>query len=149
MIFFSKPSTNVRGTEVLTEICISTVATYYLGSCGCYPCPHDVCCHLCCHGDGSHSGHSGGGSSLPGCAAADDAQNLDHLCSAGSCCSCSGRDDALSLLHLIYHLQAFASAEDWGSHRSAAQAAACGAAPSCCSSTDITEITKYNIQVSF
>lgn len=123
--------------------CLSTVATYYHGSHGCYPYPHDVCCHRGCHGDDCHSCRSGGGS-CHGCGCiADDDLNLAHLRSADFCPHCLfGTTDAdrgcycAALSHLCQNflLQASASAEAWRSRHSTAQAAACGAATSCCSS---------------
>lgn len=139
--FLSKLSTNLWRTEVFTEIplCLNIVAIYYLGSHGCHPSRHDVCCHLCCHGVGCHSCHSDG--SCPGCGrVADDGRNLIHLCSADFChCCSSGMTDAdrgfyrVALSHLCqnFHLQVVASAEAW---RSCHSTAAFGAATSCCSS---------------
>lgn len=123
--------------------CLSTVATYYLGTRGCCSDRH-VCCRLCCHVDGCHSGLSAG-DSCPGCGrVAGDGRNSVHLRSADFCRRCSfGNPDAdrgcwrvaLSPLCQNFHLQATASAEAWRSRHSTAQAAACGAATSRCSST--------------
>lgn len=124
---------------------LSIVAIYCLGSHGCHPYRHDVCCHLCRHGDGCHSCRSDG-DSCPGCGrVADDGRNPVHLRSADFCHRCSsGTADAdkgrcrvaLSRLRQNFHLRTAASAEAWRSRHSTAQAAACGAATSCCSSTD-------------
>lgn len=131
--------------NIIHDFFFSTVAIYYLGSHGCYPYHHDVCCHFCCHGDGCHSCRSGG-DSCPGCGrVAADVRNLVHLRSADFYHRCSpGMADAdtgrycvaLSHLRQNFHLQATASAEAWRSCHSTAQAAACGAATSCCSSAD-------------
>lgn len=122
---------------------LSTVATYYHDSRG-FPCRHDVCCHLGCHGDGCHSCRSGGGSCCLGrdCIA-DDGPNLAHLSSADFCPRCLfGRTGAdrgrccVALSHLCQSFLPWTTASEGASRsrHSTAQAAACGAATSCCSS---------------
>lgn len=121
---------------------LSTVATYYHDSHD-FPCRRDVCCHLGCHGGGCHSCRSGGGSCLGCDCIADDDPNLAHLRSVDFCPRClfgtTGADRgrccvALSHLCQSFLLRTTASAGAWRSHHSTAQAAACGAATSCCSS---------------
>lgn len=122
---------------------LSIVAICYLGSHGCFPYRHDVCCHrLCCHGDGCHSCRSDGDSCPGRGCVADGGRNPAHLRSADFChrCSSETRDAdrgcyrvASSHLCQNFHLKAAASAEAWRSRHSTGQAAACGPATSCCS----------------
>lgn len=142
MIFFFADIPTKLSLKEKVSVCLSIVAVCYLDSHGCRSDHRDVCCLLCCHGDGCHPCLSAADDdSGPGCGRiAGDGRDSVLLRSADSCCS-RGKADAdrgcccAALSHLCqsFHLQTTACAEAWGSCHSTAAASA--AATSCCSST--------------